>query len=129
MEETQAFHYAPDVPVSKMDPQRESISNPLNMNFASIKRAESTIRAAGGPRPSTAGAAFSRPPPQMAPSASARTLQVSNSQPAWITFDREVLRFYAYFQEPVLEYGFRSAEKMRSRTRKCVLLYLSLIHI
>ena len=123
MEETQAFHYAPDVPVSKMDPQRESISNPLNMNFASIKRAESTIRAAGGPRPSTAGAAFSRPPPQMAPSASARTLQVSNSQPAWITFDREVLRFYAYFQEPVLEYGFRSAEKMRSRTRKCVLLY------
>ena len=124
MEETQAFHYAPDVPVSKMDPQRESISNPLNMNFASIKRGEHDPRRRRA-APVDRRRAFSRPPPQMAPSASARTLQVSNSQPAWITFDREVLRFYAYFQEPVLEYGFRRPRRCAPARASVLLYYLA----
>jgi len=119
---------APAQPPIQNRAQRESITNPLNMSFASVRRAEASLRDAqhAQTRPGTAGplgrsgsgGAFG-----MSQSASAQSMRVSNKQPAWITHDREVLRFYAYFQEPIVEYGFKSSTFTKQRTRKCVVLY------
>ncbi|EEQ99578.1 conserved hypothetical protein, partial [Perkinsus marinus ATCC 50983] len=39
-------------------------------------------------------------------------------QPAWLQHDRQVLRYYAYFQEPVVESPVENF-----RVRKCTILY------
>ncbi|TMW63152.1 hypothetical protein Poli38472_002093 [Pythium oligandrum] len=47
--------------------------------------------------------------------------RVDSTQPAWITHDRQVLRFYGYFQEPVEELG-RRIQRIR---RVVIFFYLS----
>lgn len=43
---------------------------------------------------------------------------VGTGQPSWVAFDRQVLRFYAYFQEAIEE-----KQEERYRIRNCVILF------
>jgi len=83
--------------------QRASLRRPQSLNFANQVRIVDSDKAAAAERstasifPATDGSA---------------------QQPAWIAFDRQVLRFEGFFVEPVFE-----RREEQSRVRKCKILY------
>ena len=100
--------------------QRESIGNPLNLSLGRIRpMSASTSRTSFVPGASAKSDHSAPPPPMYAK-------EEPQVQSGYFVPAREAgasLRFFAYFEEPILQYNSRSVPYHTNRIHKCIITF------
>ena len=100
--------------------QRESIGNPLNLSLGRIRpMSASTSRTSFVPGVSAKSDHSAPPPPMYAK-------EEPQVQSGYFVPAREAgasLRFFAYFEEPILQYNSRSVPYHTNRIHKCIITF------